>query len=284
MTQPLIIGAGPDQPRIIDPEATFDSVSGWIADTARQQRAPGFIVGLSGTDSILTFLACYDAMKRLGMPHRVLGLHFEHATRPVQPGQITCATPADHAWVKNDIFPFLRERAPEAILEIDDTIQYGDENRRWGHLMSRAVSAADPRQGLLSTQYFFPVGTRNATEEALGTYSMISKSVSMLPLVDIYKSEVLDICRFLDVPQIAIDKSGEVDCECGRFQVQANYIRELDLFIMHKKGLLSKAFIESAIPADILRDVREFYIEETHFNGFRANTPHRPDGLTVVAK
>lgn len=270
-------------PRRIDPKATFDSIAGWIAQTAKHERAPGLIVGLSGTDSILTFLACARAFEMLGKPGKVLGLNFEHSSKNDFAGTdqpFTCAR-SSFNWVARDIFPWLREQAPQAQLEIDDTIPHSDDNKRWGHLFSRAVSANDPRHGLLS-EHFFPVGTRNATEQALGTYSQLSKSVSMLPIVDLYKTEVLDICEYLGVPQIAIDKSREIDCDCGRFDTQANHMRELDLFIMHKKGELTRDYIDRNIPKPVLAAVMEFYVEERANNDYRPRTPYTPQQTLVV--
>lgn len=265
------------QPRRIDCEKTFASIVSWIKGKIESERAPGLIIGLSGTDSILTFMACYSAFEELGKPERVLGLNFEHSSKNTldeNGSENFKCVKTDTNWVKRDIFPFLKSRAPHAILETDDTIPHSDDNKRWGHLFSRAVKSATARQGMIA--HFFPVGTRNATEQALGTYSQISKSVSMLPIVGLYKTEVLALCEYLAVPQIAIDKSREIDCDCGRFDVQANHMRELDLFIMHKQGLLSRDYLNANIPRDILNAIIEFYAEETSANSYRPRTPYLP--------
>lgn len=49
---------------------------------------------------------------------------------------------------------------------------------------------------------YFPVGTRNATEQALERRSQVSESVSLLPILELYKTEVLELCAYLGVPQI----------------------------------------------------------------------------------
>jgi NH3-dependent NAD+ synthetase len=274
----------PEAPRKLDPALTFDSIVAWIRQKAAEERAPGLIVGISGTDSILTFLACAKAFEQLGKPHRVLGLNFEHAqAAPEEPGKIVCASGAFN-WVAAEIYPWLRTQAPQAQLEIDSSIPVSDDSKRWGHLFSRAVCETKKNHGLTAGHYF-PVGTRNATEQALGSYSQLSRNVSMLPIIDLYKSEVLEICEYLGVPQIAIDKSREVDCDCGRFDTQANHMRELDLYLMHKKGLLSAEYIKNAMPRDVLNAVREFYVEESYTNAFRARTPYMPaQSLAVPAR
>ena len=276
---------GPDAPRKIDPAATFDSIVGWIAEKSQKEQAPGLIVGLSGTDSILTYLACAKAFEWLGKPEKVLGLNFEHSSHDGYAGQgrpVTCLQ-STFNWVAHDVFPWLREKAPLAKLEIDNTIPHSDDNKRWGHLFSRAVVETDLRQGL-NHQHYFPVGTRNATEDAIGAYTQISKAVSMLPIVGLYKSEVLEVCEFLGVPQIAIEKSREIDCDCGRFEVQANHIRELDLYLMSKRGILSRAYVEASMPRSVLNAVAEFYADETAINQFRPLTPYIPQRDLVVCR
>jgi NH3-dependent NAD+ synthetase len=272
-----------DAPRRLDPAATFESIVSWIAAQAQKERAPGLIVGVSGTDSILTFLACARAFARLGKPQRVLGLHFEHAAAPA-PGEngIACAR-GDFNWVAREIFPWLRGQAPQAVLEIDRSLPESDDNKRWGHLFSRAVRDTARNHGLTSLHYF-PVGTRNATEQALGTYSQLSKSVSLLPIVDLYKSEVLELCRYLGVPQVALDKSREVDCDCGRFETQANHMRELDLYLMQRQGLLSADYVRAAMPREVLNAVREFCAEESYANDFRRRTPYMPQQSLAVCR
>lgn len=272
-----------DIPRRLDAAATFDAIVAWTEKTAHAERAPGLIVGISGTDSILTFLACARAFERMGKGDRVLGLHFEHQSKNTlidnDPAR-QCAAPEVN-WVGRDIIPWLKTQVPQALFETDSTILHSDDNRRWGHLFSRAVRQVDVRHGMTS-QHYFPVGTRNATEEALGTYSQISKAVSMLPIIGLYKTEVLEICSHLGVPKIAMDKSREIDCDCGRFHVQANHMRELDWYIMCRHGLLTREYLKQNIAPDVLASVAEFYAEETAQNSYRPRTPYRPAGDLAV--
>ncbi len=273
----------PDRPRKIDPAATFESVVSWIERKSKERHAPGLIVGISGTDSILTFLACAKAFERMGKQKRVLGLNFQHATKNefVGKGKAFECISSEFNWVAQDIFPWLKEQAPKAQFEIDDSIPHSDDNIRWGHLFSRAIRETNARQGMLNKHYF-PVGTRNATEQVLGNYSQISKNVSLFPIIDIYKTEVLEICSYLGVPQIAIDKSREIDCDCGRFDVQANHMQELDWLIMERKEMLSEQFLVKNISHNVLVAVQDFYAEEKYGNEFRTATPYLPEQSLVV--
>lgn len=266
------MSAQPAQPREINPAATFDAVVQWIHDKAILERAPGLILGISGTDSILTYLACAKAFERLGKPGRVLGVHFSGGPD------------AKMSWVMEEIFPWLKTQAPLAGLEIDSDVGGNDDQIRWGRLFSRAVKDTDAKDSLASN-YYFTVGTRNATEEHLGTYSQLSGAVSMMPIVDLFKSEVLDICDWLGVPKIAMQKSCEVDCACGRFQVAADYLREVDLWVMQRKGLLSRSYIEQHMTPDVRNTVMEYVIEEESRNRFRKRTPYKPaESLVVIAE
>jgi NH3-dependent NAD+ synthetase len=269
-------------PRRINPKETFESIVAWVEDTVKRECAPGLIMGISGTDSILTFLACASAFEKMGKPERVVGVNFQHESKNtfVASDKPFSCIRDEFNWVTHDVFPWLKLRAPYAILEIDDTIKHSDDNMRWGCLFSRALNHNDPHTGL-TNRHFFPVGTRNATEQALGTYTQLSSSVSMLPIIGLYKSEVIEVCEYLSVPAIAIQKSKVVDCDCGRFDVQANHMRDLDLFIMHKQGLLSHDYIQQNIQGSVLNAIREFYVEETEANAFRTRTPYKPSETLI---
>lgn len=273
MTAPLT-------PRTLDPAQTFAAIVDWIEEKSRAQHAPGLIVGISGTDSILTFLACARAFEKIGRPEAVLGVHYAHQTPRTQKGAARLRD--EFNVVTREIWPWLQAQAPAATLEMNHDIPVHDDNVRWGHLFSRAVRDTTKGQAL-THRFYFPVGTRNATEDHLGTYSQASKAVSMLPLVDIFKSEVLDICAHLGVPAAAIAQSRAIDCDCGRYDVQADHMRELDLLIMTRMGLLDKKYL-TTLPKDTLQKISAFYVHERAANEFRHRTPYRPDHPLIITR
>jgi NH3-dependent NAD+ synthetase len=275
----------PSSPRVIDAFKTFDAISEWIAQKAKEERAPGLIVGLSGTDSLLVYLACYKALDSLGKADRLLGVHFNAASEqevtPHTHNGFACVQ-RDFNWVARDLFPWLDKVAPKAKLELDHSEGFDNDHVRWGRLFARAVSDTDHAHSLGDSHYF-TVGTRNATEDYLGTYSQISKAVSMQPIVHLYKSEVLKICAALDVPQIALDKSREIDCDCGRFDTAANHLEEVDAYIMKRQKQLSGEFIK-AMPRETQASVMEYVLEEEERNKFREQTPYRPSKSPIILK
>ena len=274
----------PKTPRTIDPEATFESIVQWIQEKASQERAPGLIVGISGTDSILTYLTCAEAFKRLDKADHVIGVHYGPKLSDEETGATdsTLCMVHEFNWVAKDIFPWLKQKSPESKLELDSSDGYNDDNVRWGRLFSRAVRDTD-NDNSLSADHYFTVGTRNATEDFLGTYSQVSKAVSIQPLIHLYKSEVLKLCEYLNVPQIAMDKSRQVDCNCGRFDTAANHLEEVDAYIMKSQGLLSKDYIEK-MPSEVKAAIMEYVLEEESRNNFRTVTPYRPQESLVITK
>jgi NH3-dependent NAD+ synthetase len=60
------------------------------------------------------------------------------------------------------------------------------------------------------------VGARNRTETMLGAYSRASRLASHIPLAGVWKSDVLDLCAYIDVPEEIIASSREADPVCGR--------------------------------------------------------------------
>ena len=257
----------------------------WVCDQSKAERAPGLIVGISGTDSILTFLVCAEAFKRLGKQNRVIGVHFglpllDQENRILSNQNSIACVKEPFNWVIGDVFPWLKKQAPDALLEVDSHDGYDDDNIRWGRLFSRAVSDTTGEQDL-SHQHYFPVGTLNATEDFLGTYSQISKAVSLQPLIDLYKSEVLELCRFLNVPEIAIEKSAEIDCACGRYDTAAHYIKEIDAYVMVQKKELDRRYFD-ALPQEAKVAVMEYVLEEKERNSFRMRTPYRPQKSLII--
>jgi len=94
---------------------------------------------------------------------------------------------------------------------------------------------------------------------------------------------VLEICEALNVPQIALDKSREIDCDCGRFDTAANHLEEVDAYIMKLKKELDGAYIK-AMPQETRVAVMEYVLEEEARNQFRTQTPYRPIASPIVLK
>ncbi len=312
-------------PREIDPAKTFDALVSWVHDELIVKKgAPGFVVGLSGTDSILAFLVCAKAAEKAkasGREVSVAGVHFaappEPTTAPEQSDDDTPLWTYRHAtpealeaflkdmppelqalgakkvlnedtgagqdnWFQQAVIPWLKERAPNASVIVDTSINHRMDGQRWGALLDWSV-VADPATGQMRPrdQSYWVVGTRNATEEALMSYSNVSMAASVQPINALYKSEILKVCDYLNVPDTAMAKSCQVDCACGRFELPALNIKYIDALLMARKGELSSQYIEENISASLRKQLDAFIDSQIKAASFKKQIPYLADGKTV---
>lgn len=272
--------------RKIPVDQLLDDAVDWTAMVIAREEAPGVIIGLSGTDSLVAAVVCLKAFEKLGMPTRnVRIVNFQHQTHDKfveMNAPFVCTRAEDPLWVERALFPWLRERWPEARLEVDTSIVHSRDGARWGAIHDKAKEEVNGRGDMLSGTYYLPVGSRNATEQAMGGFTLITGAVSLMPIADIFKTEVLDICAHLGVPGIAMEKSREIDCDCGRFEIQAHHMDELDKRVMAERGLIPMARLEEDDP-QIRHDVECFLREERLLNEFKDRTPYRPNQAPGMA-
>ena len=257
-------------PRTIDPARTFDALIQWFGDML-QKGAPGFLVGLSGTDSLVTFLAAAKACEKAGKPNRVLGVHFA----PSEDFIYDHPEAETHLWFFDTIIPWLRKQVPAAEIIVDTSIDWRCDGQRWGYLMDLSVvTYTRKRMMRLPEDQYWVVGTRNRTEDFLMNYSNASMAVSLQPIIHLWKSEILKLSEYLEVPQLAIDKSCETDCICGRMALPARHIPEVDMLLMAASGEL---FLTDQIPQD-LRQILTKYIDAQMAKAqFKKKLPYTPD-------
>lgn len=80
------------------------------------------------------------------------------------------------------------------------------------------------------------VGSRSRTEEVLGSYSQASRCAIYLPLIRVWKAEIMELCVAAGVPAEIIDSSRLADLDCGRPQELADIPLELiDVFLLVKE-------------------------------------------------
>ena len=277
----------PNAPRAIDPLETFRALVAWTEELIREKNAPGFIVGISGTDSILAFLICSAAFRNLGRPERVIGVHYGRPFPPAdktpeQIAHILKISPGFN-WVSRVIVPWLKEQAPNALVTVDNSIDTSDDYQRWASLFKSSLAGADKTMPLPPGLNYWVVGTRNATEQMLGSYSNISGAASVQPIIQLWKSEILKICDALNVPKIAMENSRQVDCDCGRFDLAAHHIEEVDLILMTRAGVLSAEYLSKVMPADLQTKLEAFVDEQIRYADFKRQIPYKPNATRIVS-
>lgn len=260
-------------PRTIDPAKTFKSLVNWLTTAADQLNAPGFLVGLSGTDSLVAFCAAAEAMAKLNKPHRIMGVHFA----PSEDFLYDHPEAEVHLWFANEVVPWLKKKYPKADIVIDTSIDWRADGQRWGTLMDMSVVFNGRKRTIrLPEDQYWVLGTRNRTEGVLHNYSNVSMAVSIQPLIDLWKSEILELSEYLDIPQIAIQKSCETDCICGRMRLPAQHITEVDQLLMSRVGELSPEYVENKIPSTLRLQLNNFINEQINKNAFKVSIPLRP--------
>lgn len=260
--------------------AEFETLVEWCGSLIDQKAAPGFVVGISGTDSILTFLICAEAFRRRGRPERVIGIHFgrdfpDLDMAPERLAKILELTPS-YRWVAREIIPWLRSVAPQAQVLVDAQGADLDDHARWAKLFSISLAGTAKTEMLDGTQNYWVVGTRNATEDALGTYSNLSMAASLQPIIRLWKSDVLRLCRLLGVPEVAVSKSRQVDCDCGRFDLAADHIEEVDVLLRRRvrRPLASDAAVE--FTGELEDQLNAFIEEQVAASEFKRRIPYKP--------
>lgn len=269
-----------DTPRVMSSHETFETLVQWFHDEIIiERKAPGFIVGLSGTDSLVVFCAASKAFEKAGKPERVMGVHFA----PSEDFLYDHPEAETHLWFQNEVLPWLNKYAPNSKVVVDTSIDWRCDGLRWGYLMDLSVvSNIKKRVMRLPDEQYWVVGTRNRTEDILMNYSNASTAVSIQPIVHLWKSEILQISKYLGIPQIAINKSCETDCICGRMQAASQNIKELDLLLMAQQGELSGDFIKNNISVELQNYLNNFIRSQLSKNEFKRQIPYFPDKLLVA--
>lgn len=222
---------------------------------------PGFIVGLSGTDSIITFILLCEAARKHKMINRVCGIHyvFQQRKKPT--------------WFEANIIPWLKEKYPEAQILVETPLGGNYDQMRWADLHLRALNSIQYNgagecvvRALDEGKTYWVAGCINATEKYLGKYSMLSNAVSLHPILSFYKSEIMALCEEFQVPDIAMEMARIPDCFCGREEIAANNIEMIDEIITHKLDVLD--YDEGTV-----NEVMKYIRETKKANDFKNRAP-----------
>jgi len=189
-----------------------------------QTPVPGFVMSLSGTDSIIAFLMIYEALRYHGMAHRLQGYHY-----------ISTGRRKPH-WFDTDVKPWLHRKCPKSWISTEFPLGGNQDQQRWADLHLRALNHVEQDadgnvieiKPYETGKNFWVAGTINATEFALGTYNIAAKSVSIQPIQTFWKSEIIELCQIFGVPDVAIQAAQLPDCLCGRDELAASNIKLID--------------------------------------------------------
>ena len=263
---------------IISSFDSFNLVINWINnEVITRRKAPGLLVGLSGTDSVIAFMACYAALDKADKANRLMGVHFV----PSEDFLYDHPEAEVHTWFAKEIVPWLKEKCPKAQILINDSIDWRMDGVRWGMLCEIASvdMSRDGRVMRPSEEKNWVVGTRNKTENVLGTYSNASMMASIQPIIKLWKTDILDLLGILGAPPILTGKSCEMDCICGRERFPANYPKEIDAIIQYKlnENNIDKWIKYDGIPSYLKLKLENYINSKIQKNKFKNEIPYRPD-------
>jgi len=195
----------PDINLSINPDLARKILIGFINTEITRAGFSKAVVGLSG--GIDSALSCVLAAEALG-PENVLAVRMPYRTSSPES--------LEHAQMVIEQFKVQSETIE--ITEMADALISRDpemSNMRKGNIMARArmiilYDQSEAFKGLV-------VGTGNKTEILLGYSTLWGDSASALnPIGDLYKAQVRQLARFLDVPSVIVDKAPSADLWLGQ--------------------------------------------------------------------
>ena len=175
-------------------------LTGFIADQIQKVNAKGAVLGLSG--GIDSALSAYLSAKALGAEN-VLAVRMPYKTS--SQASLTDADLVIEALGIQHITVPITDMADALISQFPDM-----SNVRKGNIMARSrmivLYDQSAEHGLL------PMGTSNKTEFLLGYSTLYGDSgVAMHPIADLYKYQVRQLARAMNIPTPVIDKAPSAD-------------------------------------------------------------------------
>lgn len=238
-----------------------------LADLLATHRPNSILIGVSGTDSAIASLMCHRAAEIANVDCRLRLVHFGAPFPPEGRSEEDVArildTSPSYRWVPRILMPWLRDRLAAASVETRATPAPEDDYSRWSELLRMSID-----------DHGWVAAPINATEQYLGNYSNLAKAASLWPISDIPKSEILEICRAVAVPDIAIQNARQADCDCGRDDLAAAHISDIDLIIDYARGVAGRAQVENAVAAAVLPALAQYVMDCLRDQGFKARTPY----------
>ena len=178
----------------------IENITNWIKEKVTEANAKGVIVGLSGgIDS-----SCIASLCKKAFPDNTFGVIMPCISNPKDEEHAKLiAEKLNIPTKKIDL-----ENSFKTIFNSLEEKEYNKEED--GGLI---VANIKPRLRMVTLYYFankfnyLVVGTDNKTEEMLGYFTKYGDGgVDILPIVDLYKRDVKELAKHLDVPEEIITK------------------------------------------------------------------------------
>lgn len=250
----------------INPQQTTDRIIEFIKNTVQQTGFTKLVLGLSG--GLDSSVCCLLAAKALRKENVHIGLFpygklNEEGLEDAQLLIVQLKIPPSNIY-QTDIKPLV-----DPIISSDHSMS----SLRKGNIMvrMRMILLFDLAKKLPA----LVLGTENRTERLLGYFTRFGDEASDIePIIHLYKTQVIQLAKFLDVPEKIINKvptagmwSGQTDeCELGFAYEQADQI--LHLYVEQKKKM------EEIVEAGFEKETVGKVIKRLQENAFKHKLPY----------
>lgn len=235
----------------LNPELATRVLASFIADAVKTAGADGVVVGLSGgVDSALSTAL---AARALG-PEHVLALLLPYKTSSPESS--------------SDADTVAKQLAVETrTIDISEMIDaYFDHNEQAADKLRRGNKMARERMSILFDQAkkrrALVLGTSNKTEILLGYSTIFGDNASSInPLGDLYKQQVWQLAKHLELPRSVVDKKPSADLWPGQTdedELGFDYpTADEVLYLMFDRGLSTKEIVARGYDAEAVGKIEE---------------------------
>lgn len=235
----------------LNPELATRVLASFIADAVKTAGADGVVVGLSG--GVDSALSAALAARALG-PQHVLALLLPYKTSSPESS--------------SDADTVAKQLAVETrTIDISEMIDaYFDHNEQAADKLRRGNKMARERMSILFDQAkksrALVLGTSNKTEILLGYSTIFGDNASSInPLGDLYKQQVWQLAKHLELPQSVVDKKPSADLWPGQTdedELGFDYpTADEVLYLMFDRGLSTKEVVARGYDAEAVGKIEE---------------------------
>lgn len=208
-------------------EAIVKDLVDWLQKKVRDANADGLVFGLSGgVDS-----AVMAALAKLAFPHSSLGIIMPCHSNPID---------EEHGIIVAKSLDLKTEK-----VDLTDTFDTLLESTNLGAGNKLAMANTKPRLRMTTLYYYgqslnyLVAGPTNKSEFVTGYFTKHGdSSVDLLPLASFVKRDIWQLARFLNIPDIIIDKvptAGLWNNQTDEEEMGFSY-EDLDNYIENKEG------------------------------------------------
>lgn len=250
----------------IDYQHKIKDITNWISETVQSAGINKVVVAVSGgVDSAVSTALAVRALGKenvsvLMLPYGELNrVGVEHAQKLLD----TLLIPLENRTEIN---------IQSSVEEILKSIQGNASDVRKGNIMARVrmtyLFDSAKKQGALV------IGTENKSEHLLGYYTRFGDEASDIePIRSLYKTQVWEIAKLLNVPQEIIAKAptaGLWETQTDEGEFGFSYIEADKILYLHfDKGMSKEEIINSGIDSKTVEKVLDFVAK----NNFKHNLP-----------